>query len=111
MALYDKRFSRGVLAAQQMEAIIASEQMEGIVPSGTSTGTGASTSTSGSTGSGAGDSDSELSIVSSSRYSGLEEDWWKEAPMAAKTLENKGASKATVTVMRTRSKGKRVHWE
>lgn len=42
-----------------------------------------------------------LSRVSSSRYSGLEEDWLKgKAPGAAKTLEI-GASKATVTIMRT----------
>lgn len=48
MALYDRRFSHGLLAAQRIEAIIASEQMEGIVPSGsgTSNGTGGGTSTS-----------------------------------------------------------------
>jgi hypothetical protein len=96
MALYDKRVSQGILAVQQMEAVIAREQMEGIVL--TSSGAGAST------GGGTGDSDSELSTVSSSRYSGLEEEWWKEkAPEAAKTPG------ATVTVKRTRSKGKRVH--
>jgi hypothetical protein len=56
--------------------------------------------------------DSELSTVSSSRYSGLDEGWCKEKALgAAKTLENIGASMATVTVRRTRSKGKRVHWE
>jgi hypothetical protein len=80
-----------------MQAMLATEQIEGVVltSTGTSTGTG--------------DSDSELSTVSSSRFSGLEEDWWKEkAPEAAKTL---GVATATVTVMRTRSKDKRVHWE
>jgi hypothetical protein len=46
-----------------------------------------------------GDSDSELSIVLISRYSSLEENWWKgKAPGAAKTPENMGASKATVAV-------------
>jgi hypothetical protein len=99
MALYDQRMSRGLLSTQRMQAMLASEQMEGVVSTGTGTGTG--------------DSDSELSIVSSSRFSGLEEDWWKErAPEAAKTLRVVTAiatGAATVTIMRTRSKGKRVH--
>jgi len=97
MALYDQRFSQGLLAAQRMQAMLATEQIEGVVltSTGTSTGTG--------------DSDSELSTVSSSRFSGLEEDWWKEKALeAAKTP---GVATATVTVMRTRSKDKRVHWE
>jgi hypothetical protein len=95
-----------------MEAIIASEQIKGIALSGSGTTASTSGVTGVGTGSGTGDSDSELSTMSSSRYSGLEEDWWKEkAPEAAKTPENIGASKATVTVMRTRSRGKRVHWE
>ena len=89
-----------------MEAIIVSEQIKGIILSGTSTrtgaGTGASTSTSDN------DSSSELSTVLSSRYLGLKEDWWK-GKGAAKTLENISASKATVTIMRTQSKGKQVH--
>ena len=85
-----------------MEAIIVSEQIKGIILSGTSTRTGAGT--------GDNDSSSELSTVLSSRYLGLKEDWWK-GKGAAKTLENTSASKATVTVMRTRSKGKQVHWE
>jgi hypothetical protein len=101
MALCDQRFSRGLLATQQMEAIIASERMEGIVP-----GTGANI------GGGTSDSDSELSTVSSSRYSGLEEGWWKEgAPEVAKMRENVGLSKAMVTTIRMQSRGKRVHWE
>jgi hypothetical protein len=112
MAQYDRVISQGILAAQRMEAIIASEQIEGIVQAPVvDQGTGPDTS------------DSELSTVSSSRYSGLEEDWWKEqAPSASKTLENTKApeapealehsnSRATVTVMRTRSKDKQVHWE
>jgi hypothetical protein len=74
--------------------------MEGVVLSGTSTGTDTSTST--------GTSDSELSTVSSSRFSGLEEDWWKEKTLGAARAS---ASEATVTVIRTRSKSKRVHWE
>jgi hypothetical protein len=90
MALYDQRFAKGVHAARWLEAIIASEQMEGVVLSGTST------------------CDSELSTVSSSRFSGLEEDWWKEkTPGAARA----STSEVTVTVIRTRSKSKRVHWE
>ena len=48
-------------------------------------------------------SDSELSTVSSSRFSGLEEDWWKETAEASSDI--------TGTVIRTRSKCKRVHWE
>jgi hypothetical protein len=56
------------------------------------------------------DSDSELSSVSSRRYSSLEENWWKEKEQAT-GAENIGASTATLTVVRTRSKGKRVHWE
>jgi hypothetical protein len=85
-----------------MEAIIACEQMKGIVLSGA----GASIS------GGTSDSDSELSRVSSSRLLGLEEDWWKEKALgAAETLENIGASKATITAIRTRLKGKRAHWE
>jgi hypothetical protein len=98
MALYDQRFAKGVLAARWLEDLIASEQMEGIVLSGTGTGTGTGTST----------SDSELSTVSSSRFSGLEEDWWKEKTSGAARAST---SKATVTVIRTRSKSKRVHWE
>jgi hypothetical protein len=112
MAQYNQVMSQGILAAQQIEAIIASEQMEDIVQAPVvDQATGPDTS------------DSELSIVSSSRYSGLEENWWKEqVPSASKTLEGTGApeapealepsnSRATVTVMRTRSKGKQVHWE
>ena len=107
MALYDQRMSQAVLAAQRMEARIASEQMEGIVQAPVvnrgivqapvvDEKTGYSTS------------DSELSTVSSSRFSGLEEDWWKEkTPGAARAA----ASGATVTIVRTRSKSKRVHWE
>jgi hypothetical protein len=126
--------SQAVLAAQRMEARIASEQMEGIVQAPVvnwgivqapvvDENTGYSTS------------DSELSTVSSSRFSGLDEDWWKEqTSSASRTLENVRApepleplepletletleapelsnSRATVTVMRTRSKDKRVHWE
>lgn len=115
MALYDQRMSCAVLAAQRMEARIASEQMEGIVQAPVM-----------DEGTGQGTSDSELSTVSSSRFSGLEEDWWKEkASSASRTLENIRApealealeapevsnSRATVTVMRTRSKSKQVHWE
>jgi hypothetical protein len=54
------------------------------------------------------DSDSELSTVSSSRFSGLDEDWWKEKALVTGSIE---ASTATVTVVRTQSKSKRVHWE
>jgi len=68
------------------------------------------------------DSDSELSTVSSSRLSGLEEDWWKEKTGSSSTatamttaVENAETSTATATatarVTRTRSKGKRVHWK
>jgi hypothetical protein len=90
------------LPLQRMEAIIASEPMEGIILSGAGAGIGDGTS----------DSDSELSRVSSSRFLGLKEDWWKEkAPGAAETLENIGASKATITAIRTRPKGKRAYWE
>lgn len=94
MALYNRRFAQGLLAHQRMEAIIASEpiSMEGIQGSTV-----------------AANSDSELSIVLSSRFSGLEEDWWKEKASGDSDAP-KGAT-ATVAVMRTRSKGKRVHWE
>jgi hypothetical protein len=92
-----------------MEAIIASEQepmpMEGIIQGSSSTI--------------ATDSDSELSIVSISRFSSLEENWWKEkaatetgtATAIATGVDNieASAATATVTAMRTRSKGKRVH--
>ena len=102
MALYDQRFAKGVHAARWLEARKDSEQMEGVVLSGTSTGTSTGTGT------GTGTSDSELSTVSSSRFPGLEEDWWKEmTPGAARA----SASEATVAVIRTRSKSKRVHWE
>ena len=74
MELYDTRFSWGLLAAQRMEAIKASEQMEGIVLSGSGPSTSTGTSTSTSTGNSDSDSNSELSIVSSNRYLGLEED-------------------------------------
>ena len=47
-------------------------------------------------------SDSEPSTVSSSRFS-VEEDWWKETAEASSDI--------TGTVIRTRSKCKRVHWE
>jgi hypothetical protein len=63
MELYDQGFQRAIAAVQRMEARIASEQMEGIIYSnidGTIEGTI--------------DSESELSIVSSNRFSGLEED-------------------------------------
>ena len=95
MALYDRRIARGFLAAQRMEAIIASEVMDGIVEGGNTV-----------------DSDSELSTVSSSRFSGLDEDWWKEkAPATETRARSIEASTATVTVVRTRSKSKQVHWE
>ena len=95
MALYDRRIARGFLAAQRMEAIIASEAMDGIVEGGNTV-----------------DSDSELSTVSSSRFSGLDEDWWKEkAPATETRARSIEASTATVTVVRTRSKSKQVHWE
>jgi hypothetical protein len=70
------------------------------------------------------DSDSKLSTVSSSRLSGLEEDWWKEktgsssgitATAMTTEVENTETSTATATatarVTRTRSKGKQVHWK
>jgi hypothetical protein len=99
-----------------MEARIASEQMEGIVQASVI-----------DKDTGQGTSDSELSTVLSSRFSGLEENWWKEqtssasrtlenikTPEALETLEALEApevsnSRATVTVMRTQSKGKQVH--
>jgi hypothetical protein len=94
MALYDRRFAQALLSHQQMKAIKASEpiSIEGIQGSTV-----------------AANSDSELSTVSSSRFSGLEEDWWKEKA-SGDSDALKGAT-ATVAVMRTRSKGKRVHWE
>jgi hypothetical protein len=46
-------------------------------------------------------SDSKLSIVSSSRFLGLEEDWWKETAEASSDIIG--------IVIRTRSKGKQVH--
>jgi hypothetical protein len=91
MALYDRRMAQGFLAAQRIETIIASEQMDGIVEGGNTI-----------------DSNSELSTVSSSRFSGLDEDWWKEKALVTGSIE---ASTATVTVVRTQSKSKRVHWE
>jgi hypothetical protein len=95
MALYDRRIARGFLAAQRMEAIIASEAMDGIVEGGNTV-----------------DSDSELSIVSSSRFLGLDEDWWKEkAPATETRARSIEASTATVTIVKTRSKSKQVHWE
>jgi hypothetical protein len=104
MALYDRRFSRGLLAAKRLAAMMSNDHMEGVIQSGDAI-----------------HSDSELSTVSSRRYSGLEDDWWKEkaleAPEALEALEapegSKGleGSKATVTAMRTPSKDKRVHWE
>jgi hypothetical protein len=75
------------------------------------------------------DSDSELCTVPSSRFSGLEEDRWKEnhsdggdviatATMTALETANgtamgtaMGTATGTVTVVRTRPKSKRVHWE
>jgi hypothetical protein len=96
IALYDQCLAKGVLAARWLEDLIASEQMEGVVLSGTGTGTGTGTS------------DSELSTVLSNRFSGLEEDWWKEKTLGAARAS---ASEVTVTVIRTRSKSKRVHWE
>jgi hypothetical protein len=55
MALYDQRFSRGLLATQRTEAIIASERIEGIVP-----GTGAN-----------------IGGGASGRCPGLKDGWWK----------------------------------
>jgi hypothetical protein len=62
--------------AQQIEVIIVSEQIEGIVLSGggTSNGTGTGDSDSDRNS----DNDSELSTMPSSRYSGLEEDYFGE---------------------------------
>jgi hypothetical protein len=91
MALYDRRMAQGFLAAQRIEAIKASELMDSIVE-------GRSTV----------DSDSELSTMSSSRFSGLDKDWWKEKAPAIGGIQ---ASAATVTVVRTRSRSKQVHWE
>jgi hypothetical protein len=67
MALYNKRISQGRLAVQQIEAVIACKQIEGIVLTSSSTSASTSSSTS--------DSNSELSIVLSSRYLSLEEEW------------------------------------
>jgi len=114
MALYDQRFSRSPLAIRKMEAIQANEPMpmEGIKIGGT-IAVGPII-----------DSDSELSTVSSSRLSGLEDDWWKEKTSSssgitatAMTTAVEGAEISTATaiaiaiarVTRTRSKGKRVH--
>jgi hypothetical protein len=95
MALYDRRIAQGFLAAQRMEATIASERMDGIIEGGNTV-----------------DSDSELSIVLSNRFLGLDEDWWKEKAPATETRAGSvEALTATVTVVRTRSKSKRVHWE
>jgi hypothetical protein len=95
MALYDRRIAQGFLAAQRMEATIASERMDGIIEGGNTV-----------------DSDSELSTVLSNRFSGLDEDWWKEKAPATETRAGSvEASTATVTVVRTRFKSKRVHWE
>ena len=95
MALYDQRHSQALLAIRRMEASLISEPMstEGIQVGETIVVDSNSTVY----------SDSELSIVSSSRFSGLEEDWWKETAEASSDI--------TGTVIRTRSKGKRVHWE
>jgi len=74
------------------------------------------------------ESESELSIVSSSRFLGLKEDFWKEksavgcdfakimaTAMSLVTIQIIGTAletvQTTVTVMCIRSKGKRVHWE
>jgi hypothetical protein len=112
MALYDQRFSWSPLAIRKIEAIQANEPMpmEGIKIGGT-IAVGPIIN-----------SDSELSTVSSSRLSGLEEDWWKEktgsssgitATAMTTAVENAEISTATATatarVTRTRSKGKRVH--
>jgi hypothetical protein len=91
MALYNRRMARDFLAAQRMEAIKASELRDGIVEGRNTV-----------------NSDSELSTVSSSRFSGLDEDWWKEKAPAAGGIQ---ASTATVTVVKTRSRSKRVHWK
>jgi hypothetical protein len=56
------------------EAVVLSSSSSG-TGTGTSIGTGIGTSTSTGPGPGDSDSDSELSIVSSSRYLGLDEDW------------------------------------
>lgn len=116
MALYDQRFSQCLLAIRKMEAIQANEPMpmEGIEIGRTSAVSPIINS----------NSNSELSTVSSSRLSGLEEDWWKEktgsssgiaATAMTTAVENTETSTATATatarVMRTRSKGKRVHWK
>ena len=82
-------------AHHRASVIIASELMGGIVEGGNTV-----------------DSDSELSTVSSSRLSGLDNDWWKEKAPATETRAGSvEASTATVTVVRTQSKSKRVHWE
>ena len=82
-------------AHHRASIIIASELIDGIVEGGNTV-----------------DSDSELSTVSSSRLSGLDEDWWKEKAPATETRAGSvEASTATVTVVRTQSKSKRVHWE
>jgi hypothetical protein len=92
-----------LVAHQRLQVLLANEpaveHMEGIISSGNSTSIAG-----GVTASIASESDSELSTVSSSRFSGLEDDWWKEQPGTAEATER-------VTVVRTRSKGKRVHWE
>jgi hypothetical protein len=118
MALYDQRFSQSLLAIRKIEAIQANEPMpmEGI-EIGRTNAVGSII-----------DSDSKLSTVSSSRLSGLKEDWWKEktgssssitATAMTTAVENTETSTATATatakatarVTRTRSKGKRVHWK
>jgi hypothetical protein len=57
---------------------------------------------------GEGDS-SSISTVSSSRYEGLEEEWWKEDSevAAVRSQEQIGNSEA----LAVRSRGKRVRWE
>jgi hypothetical protein len=57
MALYDRRFSRGLLAAERLAAMMSHSPMEGVTQSGDAI-----------------HNDSELSTVSSSQYSGLEYD-------------------------------------
>jgi hypothetical protein len=69
-----------LLTAQQIEVIIVSEQIEGIVlsSSSTSNGTGTGTGDSDSDSDSDSDNDSELSTMLSSRYLGLEEDYFGE---------------------------------
>jgi hypothetical protein len=63
IALYDQRFQRGLIAFQRMQAI---RERSPTPPNGFASQLGETTS------------DSELSTVSSSRFSGLDDEWWKE---------------------------------